>query len=135
MSRYPSDPQFRARAFEVGYWEDWLIRERRFRWVPEPVWRLVNRVLLTRQTDEILGRVAGPGVPTLVILGEPDGTKLTRGCRRRLARVDGLTLVHEPRLDHAMMRPGMTDRVSSDLTAFVAAHLPVRGRFSRAKVR
>lgn len=121
------DPNFDwGRAFWSCAWEDWFLREGSLGWVPEWLWRLVNTVLLSRQTDQVLAEVTASGTAVQVVVGDPDWPKLVRGCRRPLARLERagrLRVVYEPGLDHAMMRPGTKQQVARALGDFVYERL------------
>ena len=62
----------------------------------------------------------------LLLAGDPDWAKATLGSQRALKKLTnqgGLSLVHQPEIDHAIMRSGTKDTVSRTLRTFVVGLL------------
>lgn len=119
------DPSFEwDRSLEASFWRNYLLRV--VPRLPELAWALLNRILLTRRTEELFTDLTTGGTHVLLIAGDPDWAKFTTGSRRplaRLARDGALELVRVPGLDHALMRPVERDAVLGSLTRFVGRRL------------
>ena len=118
------------RWFVGSMWQSAVLR--RTSKVPDPAWRIVNRLLLRHLPADVLRRVVDRGGDVLLVLGDPDHDLIRLGTRRRFARLEqraNFTLAYLPELDHSVMKSGQRQR----LMAVVTEHIMDRFATSAAR--
>jgi pimeloyl-ACP methyl ester carboxylesterase len=102
--RSPKDEDDWAVALKTGYWAV-AVHSRRPQ-IPGVVWRVVDRLLLTKTPAATFEQLSRRGIDTLVICGEPDLADISLGTEhryRRLARGDRFQLQMLEGLDHSVL--------------------------------
>lgn len=121
------DPNFRwERAFEAALWQAYLTDKAP--WIPDRVWRVLNRIFATQVSDRILRTLHRQGTAVKVIGGQLDYERATLGAQRQIAALQasgGVEVDHLPDLDHAMMRPGAKDDVLAAVSRFITSTVDV----------
>lgn len=98
----PNEQERWLNALDIGTWP--VAFAARHRSIPEPVWWLVNRLLLEQTAAATLERIVAKGVDTLLVCGPDDLTPITLGSEARVRRVrqsDNFHVVVLDDLDHS----------------------------------